>query len=181
MHRTRLACTSFSWEVNMESQRLKALLFKVFSLPFLLLICTTVIANGLRSMSGYFAGRLSSWPGLGFLAAYEGWHKLDVAGVVAVGLLALEYFLLVIALRYFLVPGAMKDTDNWLPENERILAWVFFVVLTLGEALCFFRGVLYSETGWDEGPAVLTGLAGSLLYMIVVVGVAYLTVRFERS
>lgn len=170
----------------MDAHKLKRILLKILASIFLLLICGTVISQGLRSVNAGFAYRLAKIPGLGFLADFSGWHRLDIANVVAVGLLLLEYLVLVTAMRYFLVPGAMQDGDglNWNPANERTLTWIGFVVLTGLQAFLFFVGILSDESSWDGvGGFVggLTALAGSLLYMVAMIGVAYFTVRIERS
>jgi hypothetical protein len=166
----------------MDARKLKVILLKVVSMLFLLLICSTVISQGLRSINSAFTWKLAKLPGLRFLAQFEGWHRIDIATVCAVGLLLVEYFVLITALRYYLVPGAMRSENpsNWNPENDRTLTWIGFVALTLGETLLFFVGVMGDESGWDSA-GVLTALVGSLLYMSSIVFIAYFTVRIERG
>ncbi len=164
----------------MDARRLKVLAFKAVSLLFLLLVCCTVIAQGLRSMNSLFSSRLAKFPGLRFLQRWEGWHRLDVANVIAVALLLIEYVVLVTAVRYFLVPSTMEGGGDWKPENDRALTWTGFVGLVLGEAFLFYLGVMNNESGWDEGGSLSVALAGSLVYTLSIVFVAYLTVRLER-
>ena len=164
----------------MDARRLKTLAFKAVSLVFLMVICCTVIAQGLRLIHPLFTGRLARIPGLRFLERWEGWHRLDLANVVAVVLLVVEYVILVKAVRYFLVPASLRDSDDWNARNDRTITWVGFVGFVLFEGFLFFLGVLKNDSGWDEGSSVFVGVVGTFLYTMSIVFVAYLTVNLER-
>lgn len=166
----------------MDAQKLKIILLKILATLFLLGVCGTVISQGVRTVNPAFAWKLAKLPGLSFLGNFQGWHRLDLANVMAVGLLVVEYFVLVTALRYFLVPGTMENRHklDWNVINDRILTWLGFVGLTVGEAMLFFVGAMSNESGWD-GSSPLTAFLGALLYMLTIVFVAYFTVRIERG
>ncbi|MFL5330503.1 MAG: hypothetical protein ACJ8C4_16490 [Gemmataceae bacterium] len=145
-----------------------ALAWDVFGAGVLSPLYFIFTSDGFRFFNWRFGTRISKFPLLGDLADYDGWHKLDIAGVSALALMVFTAVMWTFVLRErLLVQGNRVDAQTWkLGEFSRVCRAIAYGVLSL-DFLAFLFGI--TELGQEgEGSNIFFGVLLSLLYVLLI-------------
>ena len=134
-------------------------------IPFLLLIFMRVTALGFIELSpSIFGEKLSRLPGLAPLARFEGWHKLTIGHLFAVGLMA---FVMIawhyLARDYLLANGNRFRAGMWKLDNASFFLRAAGLLLLFCDVTLFYIGFL-NVSSWSTVPKYFPGLVVTAMY-----------------
>lgn len=172
---------SFRW-----TRLMIAILWEVAGLGFLALIYLLVTAQGLAELApAVFGQRMSKLPGFGVMAGFQGWHRLTVGHVAALGLMLFVIVSWCLLIReWVLVHGNRLDEDFWKVRNTR-LAWrVAGLALLAADGLLFYRG-LVEINSWSSSSGYSSAFVLTIVYVAALevfsLGSVHLWSKVRRS
>jgi hypothetical protein len=154
-----------------------AIAWEAAGLGFLALIYLLVTSQGLTELSPpIFGQRLARLPGFGWLANYQGWHRLTVGHVGAMGLMvfvAVAWFLL--ARDWLLTQGNKLDAAQWNLRNARVFWRVAGLGLLFADGVLFFRG-LVEMSSWTASPSYFSAFVLTVVYLCALMVFSFVSV-----
>lgn len=148
------------------SQRVAFYAANAIVLPLVAVCYLTVSAEGLRAQLPVMSTRLSRLPvpGAGYLAGFDGWDRLDLATVTALGLCAAVTMIWIRVFEALMSAGGLAERFARRPALTAALAAVVLVIV-LGDLTIFFAGLsAKSHSGWSQTAWYVAPLA-SVLYV----------------
>jgi hypothetical protein len=136
-------------------------------LAFLGMLNVMVLSQGLIELSPFFASKISTVPGLGFMAGYTVWRNIQVGHVVALGFFAGLAFGWKLLVRDLLMRNAHADVlheDDWNLRRARLFWRCVVGVLMTCDALLYFYGITRSNL-WLSSPSYFHAFIATLVYM----------------
>lgn len=167
----------------METLKLKAVAWKFFTLPPIMIVYIMLVAPGLRFIAPEFGVKLHKFPlpGFSYLRHYEGFDRIDLAHIFAVIMLvAVWYFLLKLMTIVFADQFFFAD-KRW---NSGPYSWF---VLGTGLALLAIDCLLFYTSltchGSVFGGAVFSFSAtlATALYLALNLFIVFVTFNIQQS
>jgi hypothetical protein len=164
--------------------KLKALLFKILTLPFVFLVYYTIIAEGFRILipsSGQKLHKLAL-PVISYLRQFHGLDKMDIACMLATILFIAVWYLIGINIRIFFAPKEFFLRTGWNPQHFTLFAHAIGGVMLMIDALCFYLGIVDQLGGAFGGSGFsIMGVLAAIAYTGVLVVLSFIGVNLERS
>jgi hypothetical protein len=152
----------------------KVVAINLFALPILGLIYWTINSIGVRLTFPVMAAKVYRVPGFGFLRHYYGWQDLDLANIMALGLLAFVWALTVLMMHIFLYGSFCREDVNEQFVNKFIP--VAGLVLVIFDAVMFCNGI-----GEQSGILGNDGVSPMQIVLTIGYSTAMLTLAFFHA
>lgn len=134
------------------------------------LLNVLVLSQGLVEISpSLFGAKISTVPGLSFMAGYLVWNKVLIGHVIAVGFFACMAFAWKILVRDLLLARGNEitnDDSEWNVHNTRLFWRISCGVMMSMDAILFYFGVTQSNL-WTGRPHYFTAFLATILYLSV--------------
>ena len=157
-------------------------LHKLATLPVIGIVYVALVSEGLRSLIPTFGQRLYRQPGLSFLRDYEGWHKFDLAHVMACILLVAVFSSWCINLRLWFAPHEFVARTGWRLEAYRLVATVLSWAVLICDACLFYAAMSQGESIWDAAKTISwSAILATLLYCAIIVFLSFSYVTLEKK
>lgn len=158
-------------------QLVVAIVWEIVGLSFLALIYLLVTSQGLTELSpSVFGQRMSKLPGFAWMAGYQGWHRLTVGHVAAVGLMifvTVAWFLLV--RDWLLTRGNQLDEWEWRIRNASLFWRIAGLGLMFADGVLFFRG-LVEINNWSLSPDYFSAAVLTVVYLSALMVFSFMSV-----
>jgi hypothetical protein len=129
--------------------------------PFVCLIYSIVVAKGLRMVLPVMQTRISKFPipGAHVAERFEGFHRIDLAFIVA---LALYFLVTWIWMRIFLEllgHGTVMELRRRSPIAAALLGFIGFLFILMDGGLFYFGMKAEMHASWTDAPAIVVPAA----------------------
>jgi hypothetical protein len=170
-----------AWRLRKE--RWKYWAWTIAAKGMIALICTTIIAEGLRVMMPVLGIRMHRAPFLSFLKDYEATYRLDSATFVALGILLAVWAVWTAVLKKWLGGGTLfpksdEEKSKEEQKEDRHARFIFVIAcgLLCGDALLFYMGS--AQMSWGGGFSFSAVLV-TAMYVGMSLYIAYVTANMK--
>jgi hypothetical protein len=141
------------------------------------LVAFALTSEGLRIINPGCAQKLSGQPFLVELNNYEGFYRLEVAHLFALGLVLGVFICWTKAIRAWLKPDDTGE-KGFSASKYRLFTIPFAVVFLSMDSICFYKGV--AQMGWGGGGFSVDALLATAMYASLAILTCFVSVMLRQ-
>lgn len=167
----------------METLKFKAVAWKVFTLPPIMIVYIMLVAPGLRFIAPEFGVKLHKFPlpGFSYLRHYEGFDRMDLAHIFAVIMLVAVWYFLLKLMTIVFDDKFYFANKSWNSEPYSWFVLAAGLVLLVIDCVLFYTSLTCHGSVWGGSVFSFSATLATLLYLSLNLFIVFVTFNLQHS